>query len=158
MSEHAEMTYDSFCETAAPVRDALLALGKAVNAAGIDKTLIELMKVRVSQLNGCAFCINMHIGLARKLGVSQQMLDLLPAWRETDLYSPRERVILGWAEALTDLTSHRDVAAARAALFAEFSVREAAYITAAIANISAWNRIGAGLGFPPVIEATRPAA
>ncbi|MDR3373117.1 MAG: carboxymuconolactone decarboxylase family protein [Ancalomicrobiaceae bacterium] len=158
MSEHAGMTYDSFCELAAPVRDALLALGKAVDAAGIDKALVELMKVRVSQLNGCAFCINMHLGLARKHGVSQLKLDLLPAWRETALYSSRERAALGWAEALTDLTSHRDVAAARAALFAEFSAHEATHVTSAIANISAWNRIVVGLGFPPAIEEARPAA
>ncbi|MDR3494524.1 MAG: carboxymuconolactone decarboxylase family protein [Ancalomicrobiaceae bacterium] len=135
-----------------------MALGKAVDAAGIDKALIELMKVRVSQLNGCAFCINMHIGLARKHGVSQLKLDLLPAWHETTLYSPRERALLAWAEALADLTSHRDIDAARAALFAEFSQREVAFITAAIANISAWNRIAVGLGFPPAIEQSRSAA
>src|SRR6202000_3032459 len=91
----------------------LVALSREVTAAateaGIDKKLIELVKVRASQLNGCAFCLDMHSAAARKAGETERRLLVLAAWRESGLFDERERAALALAEALTDLAGQRDV-------------------------------------------------
>jgi uncharacterized peroxidase-related enzyme len=146
------MTYAEFNTSAVAVRDALLALGNAVDASGLDKTLTELMKLRVSQVNGCAFCVQYHLTVARRLAVPAEKLDLLTVWSETDLYSPRERAALAWAEALTRLD---DVARATAlaALREEFTQTEILNLTATVGTINHWNRIAIGLGFSPQLTA-----
>src|SRR5258705_9974619 len=80
---------------------ALVAVEDQIKASGLEQSLIELVKTRASQINGCAFCINMHTADARKHGESEQRLYLLDAWRESPLYTERERVALAWTEALT---------------------------------------------------------
>jgi len=140
-----------FYETAPEARNALLALGKAVDASGLEKELTELVKLRVSQMNGCAFCLQMHLGIARKLGVLGAKLDLLAAWADADIYSQRERAALRWAEVITDFDHGAASDTAFAALQKEFSDSEIAFLTAAIANINAWNRIAVGLRFAPII-------
>ncbi len=153
MSVAPRITQQDFYKIAPAARDALIALGKAVDASGMPKDLSELLKLRVSQMNGCAFCLNMHLGIARKLGVPAAKLDLVAAWRDADIYSSRERAALAWAEALTDFAHGEAMDGAYKTLQQEFSQDEIAFLTAAIANINAWNRISVGLRFAPMIEA-----
>jgi AhpD family alkylhydroperoxidase len=146
------MDYQSFTQTAPDVYAALSGVSKAVDAAGMDKALTELVKLRVSQINGCAFCLQFHLNIARKLDVDPRKFDLLAGWRDAGIYSERETAALGWAEALTHL-SDPAAPAARDAAFAKarsvFSEPELMLLAAAIASINAWNRIAVGLHFPP---------
>jgi AhpD family alkylhydroperoxidase len=143
------MDYQTFTQTAPDVYAALSGVSKAVDAAGMDKALTELVKLRVSQINGCAFCLQFHLNIARKLDIDPRKFDLLAGWRDAGIYSERETAALGWAEALTQLTDP----AARDAAFAKargvFSAPEMVFLAAAIASINAWNRIAVGLHFPP---------
>lgn len=130
---------------------ALLALGRAVADSGLDPQLTELLKVRVSQINGCAFCLQYHLNLARKLGVPATKLDLVATWAEAGIHSARECAALAWAEALTRMATRTVEDADHAALREHFSEPEVAHLTAAIANINAWNRIAGALRFAPPI-------
>ncbi|RBP09069.1 AhpD family alkylhydroperoxidase [Roseiarcus fermentans] len=145
------MSYEAFARAAAPVQGALAALGKAVDDAGLDKAFTELIKLRASQINGCAFCLQLHLNIARKLGVPGEKLDLVGVWRETDVFSPRERAALAWTEALTDLSDEAARAAAAAALPEHFTPDEILFLTVAIGTINQWNRIAIGLSFPPPV-------
>jgi AhpD family alkylhydroperoxidase len=140
---------------------ALAAFGRAVDDSGLDKPLTELLKIRVSQINGCAFCLQYHLNLARKFGVPAVKIDLVATWREAGVHSTRERAALAWAESLTRMATQTVDDAVHAALMEHFSTREVAHLTAAIANINAWNRIAGALQFAPLIPAghgTRGAA
>ncbi len=121
---------------------------------GIDKPLMELVKVRVSQINQCAFCLDMHTKDARALGETEQRLYALSAWRETPFFSGRERAALAWAEANTVLTQ-----GVSDALFetvrAQFSEAQLTNLTLIIAAINAWNRFG--VSFAPVPGSYQPA-
>ncbi|WP_313085551.1 carboxymuconolactone decarboxylase family protein [Pseudomonas sp.] len=121
---------------------------------GIDKPLMELVKVRVSQINQCAFCLDMHTKDARALGETEQRLYALSAWRETPFFSGRERAALAWAEANTLLPQ-----GVSDALFetvrAEFSEAQLTNLTLVIATINAWNRFG--VSFAPVPGSYQPA-
>ncbi|MBV8604076.1 MAG: carboxymuconolactone decarboxylase family protein [Pelomonas sp.] len=128
---------------------ALRALSQTVDASGLDKTLVEIVKVRASQLNGCAFCLQFHLNIARQLDVPAAKLDLIAVWREAPLYTPRERAALAWTEALTRMNQAPVDPAAEAALRAEFTLPEIAMLTAAIGAINAWNRIAGALRFGP---------
>jgi AhpD family alkylhydroperoxidase len=121
----------------------LIDLGQNVHAAGrLEPALVQLVLMRVSQINGCAFCLDMHSKDARAAGETEQRLHLLPAWRETKLYSERERVALAWAEELTELASPE---ALSDALYAQASQQfeEAALVdlTLLVVAINSWNRI-----------------
>ena len=121
---------------------AMLALETAVKATGLESNLLDLVKLRVSQINGCAFCIDMHSKDLRAEGESEERLYLLDAWRETDFYSDRERAALAWAEAVT-LISHSHVPddvyeQARQ----QFTEDELAKLTLAVVSINGWNRFG----------------
>lgn len=122
---------------------------------GLDPVLCELVKVRVSQINGCAFCINVHAKALRELGVTEQRIDLLSAWRETPLYSPRERAALAWAEVVTTLPNREVTDAQFEAIRAEFSDEEVVNLTFVIIGINAWNRLA--IPFRPPVVADRPA-
>lgn len=111
---------------------------------GLDPTLVELVKTRASQINRCAYCINMHTRDARALGETEARLYLLDAWRESPLYSDRERAALAWTEALTDLAGTGAPDADYALLQAQFSPEEQVNLTLLIATINAWNRFGVG--------------
>src|SRR5215470_11872333 len=91
----------NFYQAAPDTIKALVAVEDQIKASGLEQSLIELVKTRASQINGCAFCINMHTADARKYGESEQRLYLLDAWRESPLYSDRERAALAWTDALT---------------------------------------------------------
>ena len=116
---------------------------------GLEPLLLELVKTRASQINGCAYCIQMHTRDARKLGESDERLHLLPAWRETAVYSPRERAALAWTEALTLLTEGHAPDAVYEDVRAQFSAEEVGNLSLAIAVINAWNRLAVGLRFVP---------
>src|SRR5512139_2348878 len=97
--------------------------------AGLEHSLAELVKIRASQINGCANCINMHTLDARAMGETEQRIYLLPAWREAPCYTDRERAALGWTEALTRLSEGPGLDAARAALQAHFTEEEQVKLT-----------------------------
>lgn len=143
------VTFAEYAARAPGVVEALRCVGRAVDAAGLDKGLVELVKIRVSQINGCAFCLKFHLDLARKLGVDAARLDLVAAWRDAPLFSARERAALDWAEALTRLSDHHAMAATLDEAKRHFSGDEITFLAASVAVINAWNRLGAGLGFPP---------
>jgi AhpD family alkylhydroperoxidase len=138
-----------FHEASPEAYQAMLALSKYTNECGLDATLLELVKTRASQINGCAFCLQMHTRDARKLGETEERLHLLPAWRETALYTPRERAALAWTEALTLLTHGHAPDDVYADVRAQFDEAEIAKLTLAIAVINSWNRIAVGLRFAP---------
>jgi AhpD family alkylhydroperoxidase len=145
---HARSEYEDFKALAPDVYDTVLALGKIAAKAGIDKPLLELIKLRASQINGCAFCVQHHILLSESLGIPVDKLNLLAVWREAPQFSPRERAALAWTEALTLLpggVSDEVYAEASAA----FSEKELLYLTSAIASINVWNRFGAGYRWTP---------
>ncbi len=127
----------------------LVGLAKAAEDSGLDKSLIHLMKIRASQLNGCAFCQHMHANEARKDGEQQHRLDVLPAWREVAIFSARERAALAWTEALTQLSNHSVSDACFTEVREHFNEKEIVNLSAAIATINAWNRIAVGFNFAP---------
>jgi len=145
----AGFSYDRFQKIAPAALAALLAMGKAVDDSGLDKALTELVKIRVSQINGCAFCIQFHLDLAHRIGIDAVKLDLVAAWRDAGIYSARELAALGWAEQVTIQTDHHSDESAYAALHDQFTADEMLNLTVAIANINAWNRIAGALHFPP---------
>lgn len=126
-----------------PAMQPLIDLTQRIHHSGrLEPTLIELVLMRVSQINGCAFCLDMHSKDARAKGESEQRLYLLPAWRETRLYNEREQVALAWAEELTRMATHDAVSDA---LYAEareqFDEEALVDLTLLVVTINAWNRI-----------------
>lgn len=143
-------TIESFRAAAPDAYRALIALGKAVDDTGLEKSLTELVKVRVSQLNGCAFCLQLHLDVARRHGVPESKLGLVAVWPETSgVFSPRERAALAWADHLARMPIGHVPDSAWPALLAAFTEEEATHLTVAIATINAWNRIAGSLRFPP---------
>ncbi|HEY9579386.1 MAG TPA: carboxymuconolactone decarboxylase family protein [Rhizorhapis sp.] len=128
---------------------ALRALSQSVAAKGMDKVLLELVKIRASQVNGCAYCAQFHINLARKQGCSQSKLDQLAVWRDSPLFNARERLALEWTEALTEAAAHGATGEMRDRVASQFTHTEIETLTIAIATINAWNRIAGPLHFIP---------
>ena len=117
----------------------------AINAS-LEPALTELVKIRASQINGCANCINMHAVEAREKGETEQRIYLLSAWREAPCYNDRERAALGWTEALTRLSEGHTHDNAYEALKAQFTEAEQVKLTLIINIINGWNRIAVGFG------------
>lgn len=113
-------------------------------AASLEPALIELVKIRASQINRCANCLNMHTAEARAKGESEQRIYLLSAWQEAPCYTPRERAALGWTDALTRLSEGHTHREAYEALAAEFSEEEQVKLTLMINIITGWNRLAVG--------------
>ncbi len=131
--------------TAAPkAMQAMIALNDFVEGCGLEHSLLELVKMRASQINGCAYCLHMHSTDARKQGETEMRLYLLDAWRESSLYSERERAALAWTEALTKLSETRAPDEDYAAIARHFSAEEQVNLTVAINMINSWNRIAVG--------------
>ena len=126
----------------------LIDLGNAA-ADGLEHSLIHLVKLRASQINGCAFCQHMHANEARKDGEQQHRLDVLPAWREVAIFSARERAALAWTEALTQLSTQGVSDTCFTEVREHFNETEIVNLSAAIATINAWNRIAVGFNFAP---------
>jgi AhpD family alkylhydroperoxidase len=140
--------FDQFSQAVPDAVAALRALSQAAGE-GMDKGLIELIKVRASQINGCAFCLQLHLNWARNAGVSQVKLDRLAAWRHAPGFTAPERAALAWTEALTAPSLPSQADEARRLLDETFSAIEVMRLTTAIAAINAWNRIAGPLGFDP---------
>jgi AhpD family alkylhydroperoxidase len=155
---HVRSVQKDFKALAPDVSDIVLALSHAAAKAGIDKQLLELIKLRASQINGCAFCVQFHILQGERLGIAADKLNLVVVWRETALFSARERAALAWTEALTRLTEGvSDEVYAQAS--AEFSESELVYLSSAIASINVWNRLGVAYRWtPPARHNAAPAA
>ncbi len=151
MATEARMEFTEFIKVAPDVRAALSALSKAVDDSGLEKQLVELIKIRASQINGCAFCVQFHLIAARKAGVAETKLDLVTVWREAGVFTAREMSALRWMEAVTNVTpsgvSDEDYEAARK----EFDARELVFLTTAVASINAWNRIAMAFKFSPPV-------
>lgn len=145
---HARGEYADFRKQAPDLYEAIFKLSQAAGGGGLDKALLELVKLRASQINGCAFCLQHHVLLAEKLGVSVDKLHLLAAWREAPQFTPRERAALAWTEALTDLrggVSDEVHEEARA----QFTDAELLHLTTAIGVINVWNRFGVAYRWTP---------
>ena len=123
---------------------ALINVEKYLQTCGLDHKLITLVKTRVSQINGCAYCLHMHTEEARKLGESQVRLYLLDAWYESNLYSARERAALAWAESLTNIAATHAPDPVYDEARRHFSEKELADLSIVIAMINAWNRLAIG--------------
>jgi AhpD family alkylhydroperoxidase len=117
--------------------------------SGIEHSLLELMKTRVSQINGCAYCIDMHTKDARAGGETEQRLYALSAWRETPFFSDRERAALAWAEALTEVAGKGVAEGLRTETLRFFSEKELVDLTLAIVAINGWNRLAIPFRTPP---------
>ena len=149
---NVRIAYDTFQKTAPGARDALLAMGKTADDSGFDKEIVELAKLRVSQINNCAFCLQIHLNASRKLGVPQEKLDLVATWHEAGIFSERECAALAWAETLTRLADRGVPDDAYEAVRRHFSEAEVIFLSVAIGTINAWNRLGAAFRFAPPIQ------
>jgi AhpD family alkylhydroperoxidase len=131
------------------VAHALFAMQKVVNESGLEHPLLELVKMRASQINGCAYCLDMHAKDARAAGETEQRLYLLDAWREAEhLYTGRERAALAWTEALTLIAEGHAPDEVYELARAQFSDAELAQLTLAIIAINGWNRLNIGFRTP----------
>lgn len=129
--------------------------------SSFDPSLAELVKIRASQINGCANCINIHTYIARDNGESEQRISLIAAWRDAPCYSERERAALGWTEAMTRLSEAHTHSRAYEDLKAHFTEEEQVALTLTIVVINGWNRIAVGFGGwadPAAIKAQEAAA
>lgn len=122
----------------------MLAMEEAIKNSGLEHSVIELVKMRASQINGCAYCLHMHSSDARKAGESEARLYLLNAWHESTLYTPRERAALAWTEALTLLPQTHAPDADYDEAMRHFSEQEMVYLTLLIGTINSWNRFAVG--------------
>lgn len=120
---------------------AMLDLEAEVRRSGLEHGLLELVKMRASQINGCAYCLDMHSKDARVAGETEQRLYLLSAWRETTFYSPRERAALAWTEAVTQVSMNELSDTLYAELQVHFKEKEIVDLTLAIIAINGWNRL-----------------
>lgn len=145
-------------QTAPESINALRALDAQLQASGLEKLLVELVKTRASQINGCAFCINMHTEDARKNGETEQRLHLLNAWRESPVYTERERAALAWTEAVTLVAKTHAPDDVYEGVRAHFSEVETVNLTLLIATINAWNRIAISFRTIPAVKAKVAAA
>jgi len=143
----------NFFQAAPETVNALMALENQVASSGLEQSLIELVKTRASQINGCAYCINMHTQDARKHGETEQRLYLLNAWREAPVYTDRERAALAWTDAVTLISDTHAPDDAYAEVRAHFSEAETVNLTMLIATINAWNRLAISFRAMPPIKA-----
>jgi AhpD family alkylhydroperoxidase len=141
----------NFYQAAPETIKALIALETQVQASGLEQPLIELVKTRASQINGCAFCINLHAQDARKNGETEQRLYLLDAWHESPVYTDRERAALAWCEAVTLISETHAPDDVYDEVRKHFSEVETVNLTTLIATINAWNRLAISFrALPPV--------
>ncbi|ASV85574.1 carboxymuconolactone decarboxylase family protein [Ochrobactrum quorumnocens] len=140
------------------IMQAMVELEKRVAASGLEYSLYELVKIRASQINGCAYCIYMHTSDARKAGETEERLYLVAAWRESPLYNARERAALAWTEALTLLAQTGAPDKDFDALKAHFTDEEIVNLTMLITTINAWNRIAVGLRLVHPVKSDAAAA
>ncbi|MCE3606357.1 carboxymuconolactone decarboxylase family protein [Massilia sp. P8910] len=137
-------------QTASPKAiKAWVALEQYIATSSIDKPLAELVRLRSSQINGCAFCVDMHATDAAKGGETARRLHAVSVWRETPFFTPRERAALGWTETMTRLAQQPDTGESYAALAEQFSAEEMVDLTLLISTINGWNRLAVGFARMP---------
>ncbi|HKS87168.1 MAG TPA: carboxymuconolactone decarboxylase family protein [Pseudolabrys sp.] len=137
---------------------AVAALQTYVDQSGLDAKLRELIKIRVSQINGCAYCLAMHTRDARKMGETDERMHLLNAWREAPVFTARERAALEWAEAVTLVAQTHIPDESFEAVRKQFSEKEIIDLTAATVAINSWNRIAIGFRTTPQVDSRKVAA
>ncbi len=131
----------NYAETAPKALKAMQSLEKYVHESGLERPLFELVKTRASQINGCAYCIDMHTKDARKAGETEQRLYALNTWRETPFYTERERAALEWTEALTLISENSIPDILYEATRKHFNEEEIVFLSMAIIAINGWNRL-----------------
>ena len=132
-------------QTAPEAMKGMMAVETSVNNSGLEHSLVELVKIRASQINGCAYCIHMHVTDAVKHGESDMRIHLLAAWQESPAFTDRERAALGWTESLTRVAKTNAPDADYDLLKSQFNEHEIAYLTVLIGTINFWNRVQIGL-------------
>jgi len=139
----------SYAKSAPEVLQSMMALVGTVRKSGLPEQLIGLIEFRVSQMNGCAYCLDMHSKDLRALGETEQRIYMVSAWREAaHLYSARERAALAWAEAVTTLAHHEVPDAVYDEARKEFSDKELALLTLAVVTLNGWNRLNVAFRMP----------
>ncbi len=151
-STNPRIDYKTYQDTVPEMGTGMTAVSHALRKSGLEPDLLEMVKIRISQLNGCAFCVQYHLNEARKLNVPAARLDLLSAWREAGIYSAREMAALDWAERVTLLANQHIDNETYARVSATFSEHEIAFLTTAIGQINFWNRVAAPLRFTPPLQ------
>lgn len=129
-----------------------------VNESGLDRHLIHLLKLRASQINGCAYCVDMHSKEARHSGLSEQWINLVSVWRESPVFDERERAVLEWTEALTNVADSGAPSDAYEPLKDHFTEKEIMDLTVAISVINVWNRLAVGFRSQHPVEEVRQAS
>lgn len=135
----------------------LIDLGKTVKGYGLEESLMRLVEIRASQINGCGVCLDMHAKEARQAGETEERVLMLSAWRETTLYNEREKAALAWTETLTRLSEKGAPDDIYEAVQAQFSEEEQIALTLMIGVINSFNRIGVGFHVPPVSQQRKAA-
>ena len=148
----------NFYQAAPETVNALMALENQVTSSGLEQSLIELVKTRASQINGCAYCINMHTQDARKHGETEQRLYLLNAWQESPVYTDRERAALAWTDAVTRISETHAPDDVYQQVRAQFSEAETVNLTMLIGTINAWNRLAISFRAMPPVRAKAASA
>lgn len=142
---------DIFYQQQAHLTQGLIETEKMVSASGLEIPLLHLLKIRASQINGCAYCLHMHNSEARLGGEQQERLDMLPAWRGLPYYTARENAALAWCEALTQCSTEDLSEELYQSLCNVFNETEVINLTSIIVTINSWNRIVAAMRFIPSI-------
>jgi len=149
----------NYAKAAPDAYKAVAALDRyVVKESGLDPRLIHLIKLRASQINGCAYCVDKHVKESRRDGLSEQWINLVCAWRESPVFDARERAVLAWTEALTNLAQTGAPDADFEALREHFSDEEITKLTVAIGAINVWNRIAVGFRAQHPVDAPAKAA
>jgi AhpD family alkylhydroperoxidase len=145
-----------FSRTSPAAIRAMAGLDACVRTTSLEPALIELVKLRASQINGCAYCIDMHTKDARAAGESEQRLYALSAWRETPFFSPRERAALAWTEALTEIARTHAPDDVFEEVHRHFADKELVDLSLAIVAINGWNRLAIGFRSVPGTYQPKP--
>ena len=148
----------NFYHAAPEAMKAMMALENQIASSGLEQSLMELVKTRASQINGCAFCIDMHTRDARKRGETEQRLYLLNAWREAPCYTDRERAALAWTEAVTLIAETHAPDDVYDEVRTHFSEAETVNLTMLIGAINSWNRLSIAFRAIPPVKAKVAAA
>jgi len=136
---------------------AVLALSKAVDECGLEKSLLHLIKLRASQINGCSYCVDMHSREARRDGESEQRLYLVAAWKESPLFTERERAAFAWTERVTLISGQGVSDELYAETLKHFSEEELVKLTVALGMINMWNRLSVSFHAIHLVERARAA-
>ncbi len=144
----------NFAKASPDATKAVAALDRyVVKESGLEPAIIHLIKLRASIINGCAYCVDMHVKESRHDGLSEQWINLMSVWRESTVYTPKERALLGWVDAVTLIAKTQAPDEAYDELRKHFSEDESVKITTAIGAINVWNRLAVAFRVPHPIDA-----